>query len=227
MEIKQRFIVRHSPAVVWDALADAPFAVQCLPGAELDDSGDGRHYKGRMRVKLGPLAAAFAGDATVDRDAAAQTGTVEWVGVDSRSNSRAKAHMTYAVLPEGDAGAATAVQIDADIALTGALAQFGRSSIVQEVAGRLTAIFAENLQARLNATVAPAQAPMPAAIGSGPFDASGFAATAGPGPAPAPLTAAPPFQAADLRPLDLLLGVFRARLAARLRRWAHRLDPRP
>jgi carbon monoxide dehydrogenase subunit G len=203
MDIKQRFIVQHPPAVVWDALADAPFAVQCLPGAELDGSSDGRHYKGRMRVKLGPLSAAFSGDAVVDRDVAGKTGVVEWTGVDSRSNSRAKARMVYVVLPE-NGGKATAVQIEADIALTGALAQFGRSSIVNDVAARLTAIFAENLQNRLNATTAAA------------VEGTSPSSTARP---------AEPFKSAELRPMDLLLGVLRGRMAARLRRWADRLDP--
>jgi carbon monoxide dehydrogenase subunit G len=204
MDIKQRFTVRHPPAVVWDALADAPFSVQCLPGAELDESTDGRHYKGRMRVKLGPLAAAFSGDAMVDRNVADKTGTVEWTGVDSKSNSRAKARMVYTVLPESD-GKATAVQIHADIVLTGALAQFGRSSIVNDVAARLTAIFAENLQNRLNATTAPS------AVDGTPASSAGLAKE--------------PFKSAELRPMDLLLSVLRTRMALRLRRWADRLDP--
>ena len=59
MEIKQRFTVAHHQSLVWDALTDVKFAAQCMPGAELDDSTDGQHFKGRMRVKVGPLAAAF------------------------------------------------------------------------------------------------------------------------------------------------------------------------
>ena len=211
MDIEQRFTVRHAPGAVWDALADPRFAVQCLPGAELDDSDDGRHYKGRMRVRLGPLSAAFAGDATVDRDPTARTGTVDWVGIDSRSNSRAKARMTYAVLPEGEG--ATAVQIRAEIALTGALAQFGRGSIVQDIAGRLTAMFAGNLQARLDASATPIEAAAPVA-----GEAVASSADALP---PAP------FKAAELRPLGLLSGVLRARIALLLRRWAQWLDPKP
>jgi len=199
MEIKQRFTVQHPPEAVWDALADAPFAVQCLPGAELDESTDGRHYKGRMRVKLGPLSAAFAGDAVVDRDPQARTGTVEWTGVDSRSNSRAKARMVYTVSPDG---AGAAVDIVADIALTGALAQFGRSGIVQDVASRLTAVFAQHLQQRLAQTAAGDGAP-----------AAGAQAAA---PAPAPVQ--------ELRALPLLMGILRGRLASMLRRWADRLD---
>jgi carbon-monoxide dehydrogenase small subunit len=113
--------------------------------------------------------------------------------------------MTYAVLPEG--ANAASVQIEADIALTGALAQFGRSSIVNDVATRLTAIFAENLQNRLNATAAAASAPV---VGASPSAAA---------------RPAEPFKSAELRPMDLLLGVLRGRMASRLRRWADRLDP--
>jgi carbon-monoxide dehydrogenase small subunit len=202
MEIKQRFRVRHQADTVWNALADAPFAIQCLPGAELDDSPDGKHYKGRMKVKLGPLSAAFSGEAVVERAPQTRTGTVEWSGVDGRSNSRAKARMVYAVQPSDDDS--SEVHIEADIVLTGALAQFARGNIVQDVAARLTAVFAENLQNRLNACASATSAP--------PEDGR-------PAPAPAPL------QSAELRPMALIWGVLRVRMAARLRRWADRLDP--
>jgi carbon monoxide dehydrogenase subunit G len=219
MEIKQRFIVQHAPRRVWDALADAPFAVQCLPGAELDEaSPDGRSYTGRMRVKLGPLSAAFAGDAVVDRDAAAQTGTIEWTGIDGRSNSRAKAHMVYTVRPE-EGGAAAAVEIVAEIGLSGALAQFGRSGIVNDVAARLTRMFADNLQTRLNAV------PVAAEDAAGPA-ASATAPDEGVQPAPPPVSALPrdDFKAAELRPMQLFWSIMASRLARRLRRWADRLD---
>jgi carbon monoxide dehydrogenase subunit G len=227
MEIKQRFIVRHRPRLVWDALADAPFAVQCLPGAELDDSADGIHYTGRMRVKLGPLSAAFAGDAVVQRDAQAQSATIDWTGIDKKSNSRAKAHMVYAVLSQ-EGGEATAVEIVAEIGLSGALAQFGRSGIVNDVAARLTQMFADNLQTRLNAVAesAPQVAPQVA-----PDAAS---ATAGTAPSPEAFQAEQPaailprddFKAAELRPLQLLWSILARRLATRLRGWADRLEGR-
>lgn len=206
MEITQRFTVEHPPAVVWDALADAPFAAQCMPGAELDESaGDGRHYKGRMRVKLGPLAAVFSGEATVDRNPAERIGTIDWVGVDRRSNSRSKARMTYRVLSEKD-GKAAAVQIEADVTLTGALAQFGRSGIINDVAARLTSIFADNLQSRLTAAAASSTT----AGESEPAEAE---------------VAKTQSKAADLRLSGVILHVMRRRLAAWLRRWSDRLDP--
>ena len=54
------------------------------------------------------------------------------------------------VLIEDKGGTATRVDIEVGFTLTGALAQFSRSSIVQDVAKRMTASFAQNLQARLN-----------------------------------------------------------------------------
>ena len=208
MEIKQRFVVRHPPDVVWDALADAALAVQCLPGAELEDSGDTRHYKGRMRAKLGPLTAAFSGDAVIERDVGSKTGTIDWTGVDGRTNSRAKARMVYSVVPE-NGNESTLVKIDADIVLTGALAQFGRSSIINDMATKLTAIFADNLQGRLNATVA--------FVGSESLSPVLSTVEAG----------SESLKSVELRPIALLLSVVRSRLARRLRRWADSLDPNP
>jgi carbon monoxide dehydrogenase subunit G len=197
MNITQRFTVRHPTAVVWQALADVPLVAQCLPGAELDESSDGHRYKGRMKVKLGPLSTAFAGEAAVERDEAQQTGSLEGAGTDSRSNSRAKARMTYALTPE-DGGRATTVAVDAEITLTGALAQFGRGSILNDVAARLATEFAGRLQERLNATAA-----------SAPQDAPEDPAAAPQSAPPAP---------AELRPLQLLLDVLKARLVAFFRR---------
>ena len=70
MKITQKFRVDQPLSVVWDALDDVSLVAQCLPGAELTDAGDGRTYKGKMKVKLGPISASFSGKATVDGDEA-------------------------------------------------------------------------------------------------------------------------------------------------------------
>jgi carbon monoxide dehydrogenase subunit G len=174
MDIRQRFIVEHPVETVWRSLSDIPLVVSCLPGAELTEQIDDARYKGRMRIKLGPIAAAFAGEAMVTRDDAAHTGTVEGSGADGKSGSRAKARMSYRLLPE-QGGSATAVEMEADIALTGALAQFGRSAIINDIAARLTEDFARTLQGRLKelaagerGNAAPASPPSePQAIDAG------------------------------------------------------------
>lgn len=157
MKITQSFRVAHPVDVVWSALADVALVADCLPGAELTESRDGRHYRGKMKVKLGPIMAAFTGDATVDRDEAERRGTVEGTGLDLGSGSRAKTRMTYRVMA-ADGGTGTEVRIDAEIVLSGALAQFGRGAIIDDISARLTETFVRNLQERLASGADSAQA---------------------------------------------------------------------
>ena len=148
MKITQKFEVDHPPAVVWDALADVALVAECLPGAELTQADDGQNYKGKMTVKLGPITASFSGTAIVERDAENWSGTVEGSGADTGSGSRAKVVMRYTLTPLAG-GKATEVAIEADITLSGSLAQFGRSGIINDISARLTDTFVANLQARL------------------------------------------------------------------------------
>jgi carbon monoxide dehydrogenase subunit G len=150
MKISQKFQVNQAPPLVWDALADVALVAECLPGAELTEANDGRTYKGTMKIKVGPITASFAGKAIVERDEQNFSGTVEGSGADSGSSSRAKATMRYALTPlEG--GMVTEVAIEADIVLSGSLAQFGRSDIINDISARLTDAFVSNLQTRLAA----------------------------------------------------------------------------
>lgn len=150
MEIVQSFEVAHPPERVWRFFADVPAVASCMPGAEFAEQLDAQRYSGKMSVRLGPLAATFVTEITVTRDDGELIGVVDGRGVDQRSGSRVQSKLIYTLAPR-DGGGATDIHIKADIALAGALAQFGRSGIVQDVAARLTAEFARNLHARLAA----------------------------------------------------------------------------
>ncbi len=137
---------------VWPLLGDVEQVMSCMPGASLTKPREGDRIFGQMRVKLGPIAAAFAGEGTLTMDAETHTGVIHGQGTDPKNNSRAKADVTFAVLEEGQG---TRIDLTVDFTLTGVLAQFSRGAIVQEIANRLTAEFARNLEAKLAAT-APA-----------------------------------------------------------------------
>lgn len=156
MKIEQAFDVAHPADTVWRALSDVELVARCMPGAELTGDEDGT-YSGRITVKLGPIAAAFSGKATVKLDDAERRGLVEGSGTDKGSGSRASARLTYSVQATGDT--ASHVAIDSEIKLAGALAQFGRSGIVNDVARQLTETFARNLHATLSAAEDEAPAP--------------------------------------------------------------------
>ena len=111
-----------------------------------------------MRVKVGPISAEFGGVAQITRDEAAHRGAIVGSGRDTRSNSATREIVAYSVEP-GERGAGSRVDVDVGYTLTGMLAQFGRSGLVQDIAGRLTAAFAQNLEARLSAGNGAAAAP--------------------------------------------------------------------
>jgi carbon-monoxide dehydrogenase small subunit len=151
--IDESFVIAAPPAAVWQALADFPKVAACLPGAELTEH-DARSVKGRLRVKLGPMAASFAGSATVQRDEAAMTGLAKGAGTDSGSRSRTRGELAYRLTPE--AGGQTRVAVSVEYDLQGPLAQFSRSGLARDFAGRVVAEFAANLNRALGAGEAPA-----------------------------------------------------------------------
>jgi len=154
--IEDEVVVKHPLDTVWKAFADMPAVAACLPGAEITESVD-NSVKGRIRVKFGPMRAAFAGGATLERDAAAKRGVIRGAGQDALSSSRARGDIAYQLSDAG--GGATRIAISIDYSLQGPLAQFSRGGLVREFVGRMVAEFGRNLDQRLasgEGSVAPA-----------------------------------------------------------------------
>ena len=152
----QSFTVAHPVDAVWDFFGNIGEVASCLPGASLAGEPVDGHVEGQIRVKVGPISAEFQGVADVTRDEATRTGIINGSGKDKRSNSATRGLIGYAVKP-GDTPDQTRVDVSIGYTLTGMLAQFGlalimlfgRSGLVQDVAGRLIAAFVQNLEAKL------------------------------------------------------------------------------
>jgi carbon monoxide dehydrogenase subunit G len=148
MLLKQRFVVNHPRAIVWDFFGKMEEVVPCMPGASLTEPPAGDLAKFQFNVKLGPISVSFVGDAHLERDAANFRGYIRGNARDNRGDSRVKSVVEYALTEEAD-GARTAVDISVDFTLTGRLAQFSRAGIVNDLAARLTNHFAQNLEVAL------------------------------------------------------------------------------
>lgn len=168
MKIEKTFDLPHPRELVWGKLNDVHFVAQCLPGASIVEDRGNNNYKGRMAVKVGPMAASFDGDIAIESRSADWTAVVSGKGSDTRSSSRASGSMTYK-LADGASPHSTRVEVVSDINLAGPLAQFGKGGIIQEIANRITAEFIRNFEARLSAGSAPEQptAPAPQALDAG------------------------------------------------------------
>lgn len=165
MELAQQFTVGHPPARVWAFFADVRSVAACLPGAEVTEVDDEGRIKGRMNVRFGPISAGFAGEGSLSRDDASLSGTLAGSGLDQKSRSQCKGEVAYRLAETEEGG--TRVDLAVDYTLTGTLAQFSRGGLVNDLAARLTADFAQALEAALatepaEAGEAPTEAPAPA-----------------------------------------------------------------
>jgi carbon monoxide dehydrogenase subunit G len=150
MKIEKSFEINRPREAVWDAFGDLHLVAGCLPGASIAEDLGGGNYKGKFALKLGPMAASFGGDVAIERKREEWTAIVSGKGADQRSGSRANGSMTYR-LSGGEGGGATRVDVVSEINLAGALAQFGKAGVIQEVASRLTNEFVRNFEAKLEA----------------------------------------------------------------------------
>jgi carbon monoxide dehydrogenase subunit G len=149
LKIIQTFAVRRPVAEVWNILGNVPFVVACLPGATLSENlGDDR-YAGQIAVRVGPIQARFNGEVALKRNSSTFSGTLTGKGTDGRTASSAKAEATYC-LTAIENGQATEIEFAAEVILTGLLAQFGKTAVINQVSARLTQEFATNLNARLS-----------------------------------------------------------------------------
>jgi carbon-monoxide dehydrogenase small subunit len=147
LETSLSFTVAHGADETWAALEDVENVARCMPGASLTEhSADGR-LAGRVTVKIGPIATNFIGTGQIVRDAAARRGVLYGSGRDRLSGTTVRAEVSYAV--SGESETESRVDVTVRALLAGALAQFSRSSIVQDLVGRITADFSRRLQQSL------------------------------------------------------------------------------
>jgi uncharacterized protein len=151
MELEHSFTVPVSEDRAWEVLMDVERVAPCMPGATLD-SVDGDEIKGRIKVKVGPIAMTYAGTARfTERDRDAHVITLEASGKETRGAGTASAKVRSML--ESQNGK-THVVVHTTLNVTGRPAQFGRG-VMAEVGGKLIGIFASNLADMLAAE--PAQ----------------------------------------------------------------------
>jgi hypothetical protein len=183
VELDNSFEVPLRPAEAWPLLMDIRRIAPCMPGAEVTEVVDDKTYKGRIAVRLGPVALTFAGVIKFEElDGVNYKARVKAQGSDAKGRGAANATASFRLEPAGSgtagsgtagsgtAGSGTKVLVHTDLALSGAVAQYGRGvGIIQATAASIMTQFAANLKAQIGkqnsaATLAESsQEPPPAA----------------------------------------------------------------
>jgi len=196
MEFDNSFDVPLSPPQAWAVLLDIRRIAPCMPGAELTAVIDAQNFRGKIAVRLGPVALSFAGRVQFeDIDELNYSARVKAQGADDKGRGAANATATFRIEPT-ERG--SRVRIHTDLMLSGAVAQYGRGvGMIQATAAQIIGQFAGNLRAQLEQRPAPAPAPPPT-VPSPPIVP---AEAASPRRRPAP--ASPPSSTADEPPLPV------------------------
>lgn len=148
MQIDNEFTVAAPIDRVWAYLLDVERVAPCMPGAELTEVVDDHTWKGKTSIKVGPVALSFAGTVVLqERDDAGHRVVLKAQGMEQRGKGAASAAVIsqLAEVPDG-----TKVSMQAELTISGAVAQYGRG-MIQDISQRLTAEFAACLQANIAA----------------------------------------------------------------------------
>jgi carbon monoxide dehydrogenase subunit G len=143
MELKNDFHVSVPIEVAWAVLTDLERIAPCMPGAELQEV-EGDEYRGIVKVKVGPISAQYKGSARfVEKDDDQHRAVLLAEGRDTRGQGNASATVTATAIPDKDG---TTVSIVTELAITGKVAQFGRS-VMGDVSVKMLGQFADRLEA--------------------------------------------------------------------------------
>ena len=138
--------------VVWPYMLDVKKMAPCVPGAELTEVIDEKTFAGKIGVKVGPIEVAYRGKVFLDEiDEQTHTARMHAEGQESKGRGGASARVKAEMHEEG---AETVVTMESDIGVTGLVAQFGRSSLMQDISQRMAQRFADCLGRAIKATQA-------------------------------------------------------------------------
>lgn len=145
MEFDNEFEVPVPIDQAWDILMDIEGIAPCVPGAELTEVVDEKTYKGKISVKLGPVALTFNGQTTFEElDVANYSAKLKAQGTDAKGRGGAHANVAFHMEPSDNG---TKVIIATSLQLSGAVAQYGRGvGMVKDLSQQIIGQFAENLK---------------------------------------------------------------------------------
>lgn len=217
--IKETFRVQAPVDRVWRYLVDPKQVVNCLPGAELTGEDGERVYLGKVKVKVGPVTAAYAGRARLTEvNEAEHVVRMDAEGRESGGAGSAKLRMSSRVTAHPEGG--VEVRVEAEVDVAGKIVQFGRG-MIEAVSKQLFKEFVGCVRAALEspaAAAASSKSAAPARSATAPVQPQpAMAARAG-----VTRVAAPPSATQAAKPVAVLPLVFRA-FWATLRGWVARI----
>ena len=133
MRVENAFDVPASVDEAWRLLNDVPEILPCMPGAELVEVVGDDAWKAKLHIRLGPIALQFLADVTREQvDEAAHRAVLAVKAREAKGRGSAEATIESS-LAAAEAG--THVALVTELALRGAVAQYGRGVVADVASG--------------------------------------------------------------------------------------------
>ena len=143
MDLTHEFEIPLSIDEAWAVLTDLERIAPCMPGAQLDEI-EGDEYRGKVRVKVGPVTVEYKGTATfLERDLDTHTAVLRASGRETKGQGNAAATVTATLKSTGDS--VTKVSVVTALDISGRVAQFGRGALA-DVSSKILGQFVDNLE---------------------------------------------------------------------------------
>ena len=148
---EKKFQANANRPLVWSLLSDPWKIAPCLPGAELVESLGENKYKGKIKVKIGPVTTNFDGQVEfIELDDVYFRFRVKGQGSDKQGKGNATMEMAMD-LHEGEQGQ-TQVNCSMRVSITGRIAQYG-ARMIQAVNNKIFDQFTANFHLLLERQV--------------------------------------------------------------------------
>ena len=158
LQIRNSFLIPAPIEQAWAVLNDIKRVAACVPGAELTEVVGDNQYKGRIAVRLGPVALQFGGTVAFrERDASRHHAVISATGNELKGRGNARARVVCDLRADGTN---TRVEVETALDLAGQVAQYGRgAAMIENVAQQLMNDFASALALNMQATGGAAAVP--------------------------------------------------------------------
>ncbi len=142
VELNKVYPVAASANAAWIFLQDIKSVASCMPGAEITEQVDATHFKGMVKIKVGPAVATFKGDIEVkDIDTEKKELILLGKGGDTKGTSSASMQLTASIRETANGQCELVGQ--SEVTVNGKMASFG-GRMMDSISQRILQQFADN-----------------------------------------------------------------------------------
>lgn len=147
VKLEKTFPIAAPAANAWRLLQDIKAVAECMPGAQITEQTDPTHFKGQVKMRVGPASATFNGELEVKSlDPNEKKMEMLGKGTDTSGASAAAMNLIAQVRDSGD-GRCELIGVS-DVSVSGKMANFGGRMMIQ-VSDQILKQFGDNFATRV------------------------------------------------------------------------------